>query len=168
MDFLFDYISVNAFWTVLLIIHGLVSVALLGALTHQALAVLMPVRAGSGSDGFVARFRAVSGPRYANAVCVLWVVSFFFGAWLYAKYRIYVRIPIEQQEYFKTLGAFEMKEHLVTFGLGLLPAYWVLWRNAANRGWDGARKWLTVWLAAVCWYAFLVGHVVNNVRGYGS
>ena len=167
MDFLYDYISVGAFWTTLLIIHGLVSVALLGALTHQAMAVLMPVRSGAGADGFVARFRAVSGPRYANAVCVLWVIAFFFGAWLYAKYRIYVRIPIEQEEHFKTLGAFELKEHLVSIGLGLLPVYWVLWRNAAERALDGARKWLTVWLAVICWYAFLVGHVVNNARGFG-
>ena len=37
-------ISVNTFWTILLILHGLLAIALLGALTHQAMAVLMPVR----------------------------------------------------------------------------------------------------------------------------
>ena len=83
MDFLFDYIQVSTFWTILLIIHGLLAVALLGALTHQAMAVLWPVRAGE-VDSFVARFRGVSGRRYANAVCVLWIVTFIFGAWLYA------------------------------------------------------------------------------------
>ena len=35
MDFLFDYISVNTFWTILFTIHALLAVALLGALTHQ-------------------------------------------------------------------------------------------------------------------------------------
>ena len=75
MDFLFDYIHVNTFWTILLILHGLASVALLGALTHQAMAVLWPARAGQG-DGIVVRFRAVSGRRYATAVCVLWVIAF--------------------------------------------------------------------------------------------
>lgn len=168
MDFLFDYISVNTFWTILLIIHGLLAVALLGALTHQAMAVLMPVRQSAGGDHFVTRFRAVSGPRYANAVCLLWVITFIFGAWLYAKYRIYVRIPIEQDGFWKTLGVFELKEHLTTFGLAFLPIYWVLWKNAAKREYDNARKWLTAWLAAICWFAFLVGHIVNNVRGYGS
>jgi hypothetical protein len=168
MDFVFDYISVNTFWTIVLIVHGLLAVALLGALTHQAMAVLMPVRQAAGADRFVARFRAVSGPRYANAVCVLWLVTFIFGAWLYTKYRIYVRIPIEQEGHWKTQGFFEMKEHLVTFGLGLLPIYWYLWRNAAVAQYAGARKWLTAWLAAICWYAFLTGHVVNNVRGFGS
>ena len=168
MDFLFDYISVNAFWTVLLIVHGLLAVALLGALTHQAMAVLSPMRKGVSGQGFIVRFRSVSGPRYTAAVCILWVLTFVFGAWLYAKYRIYVRIPIEEEGHWKTQGAFELKEHLVTFGLGALPAYWYLWQNAANAAYDSARKWLTVWLAAVCWYGFLVGHVVNNVRGYGS
>ena len=62
---------------------------------------------------------------------------------------------------------FELKEHLVTIGLGLLPAYWYLWKNKAP-DYENARKWVTVVLAAFCWYAFLVGHVVNNVRGFGS
>ncbi len=168
MDFLLDYISVNTFWTILLIVHGLLAVALLGALTHQAMAVLMPVRGAAGSDHFMARFRAVSGPRYANAVCLLWVICFILGAWLYTKYRIYVRIPIEQEGFWKTLGVFELKEHLTTFGLACLPIYWLLWKNAGKREYDSARKWLTAWLAAICWFAFLVGHIVNNVRGYGS
>ena len=26
----------------------------------------------------------------------------------------------------------------------------------------------TMALAAMCWYMFLTGHIVNNVRGFGS
>ena len=44
MDFVFDYISVNAFWTIVLIVHALLAVATLGALTHQAMSVAMPAR----------------------------------------------------------------------------------------------------------------------------
>ena len=171
MDLVLDYISVNTFWTILSIFHALLAVALLGALTHQAAAVLAPPRAGA-TGGFVTHFRSVSGPRYAAAVCVLWVLVFIFVGWIYTKYRIYVRIPIEQEGMFKTLGVFELKEHLATIGLGLLPVYWHLWKNARNvantAAYDSARKWLTVVLAAICWYAFLTGHVVNNVRGFGS
>jgi hypothetical protein len=166
MDFVLDYISVNTFWTILFIAHALLAVALLGALTHQAAAVLAPPRAGA-AGGFVTRFRSVSGPSYAAAVCTLWVLAFILGGWIYAKYRVYVRIPIEQEGLFKTLGAFELKEHLTTIGLGLLPLYWHLWKNARNAAYDSARKGLTVVLAAICWYAFLTGHVVNNVRGFG-
>lgn len=168
MDFLLDYISVTTFWTILFIAHALFAVALLGALTHQAMSVLAPVRRGVGAGNFVTRFRAVQGAGYATAICVLWIVTFIFGAWIYTKYRIYVRIPIEQQGFWKTQGVFELKEHLATIGLGVLPVYWLFWKNAMNAEYDSARRWLTVTLAAMCWYMFLVGHIVNNVRGFGS
>ena len=99
---------------------------------------------------------------------MLWIVTFTFGAWLYTKYRINVRIPIEQAGFWKTQGFFEMKEHLATIGLGLLPIYWYLWKNSRQADYDSARKWLTMYLAGACWFIFLVGHVVNNVRGFGS
>jgi hypothetical protein len=170
-DVILDYISVNTYWTILFTCHALLAVALLGALTHQAMSVLMPVRQGAAAAGganFVQRFRAVHGAGYAVAVCVLWIVTFFFGAWIYTKYRMYVRIPIEQDGYWKTQGVFELKEHLASIGLGLLPVYWYFWMNARNPQYDAARKGITVTLAAFCWYIFLVGHIVNNVRGFGS
>jgi hypothetical protein len=167
MDFIFDYIRVNTFWTILFILHALLAVALLGALTHQAVSVLLPVRQAAGGAGFVTRFRAVHGPGYATAVCVLWVLTFIMGAWIYIKYRTYIRIPLERAGYAKTQGVFELKEHLVTVGLMMLPAYWYLWKNKAPE-YDSVRKWVTVVLAAFCWYAFLIGHILNNVRGFGS
>jgi hypothetical protein len=166
MDFIFDYISVNTYWTILLIIHGLLAIALLGAITHQASSVLMPVRAPAG--GFVTRFRAVKGAGYATAICVLWVVTFIMGAWIYIKYRTYVRIPIERAGYWKTQGFFDLKEHVVTIGLCLLPVYWYLWKNGNVPDYATARKWVTVVLAAFCWFGFLIGHILNNVRGFGS
>jgi hypothetical protein len=161
-------ISVTTFWTILLIIHGLLAVTLLGALTHQAVATLLPLRQAAGVAGFVTRVRAVTGAAYATAVCILWVLTWIMGAWLYTKYRIYVRIPIEQAGYWKTQGFFELKEHVATIGLGLLPVYWFFWKNAHNHDYDSVRKGVTLWLAAACWFNFLVGHVVNNVRGFGS
>jgi hypothetical protein len=168
MDFVYDYISVHTFWTILLIVHGLLAVTLLGALSHQAMSVLMAARRTVGPRGIVARFSSVQGAGYASAVCVLWIVTFTFGAWIYTKYRIYIRIPIEQDGFWKTQGAFEMKEHLASIGLGLLPIYWFFWKNTRDPQYDSARKWLTVTLAAMGWYMFLTGHVVNNVRGFGS
>jgi hypothetical protein len=173
-DFLLDYISVTTFWTILMIIHGLLAVALLGAITHQAMSVLKPVQRGvavgatGASPGFVTRFRSVQGAGYAVAICVLWIVTYIFGSWIYTKYRMYVRIPIETQGFWKTQGVFELKEHLASIGLGLLPIYWFFWKNARDTQYDNARKWLTAVLAAMVWYMFLVGHIVNNVRGFGS
>jgi hypothetical protein len=167
-DFMLDLMSVNTYWTVLFIAHGLLAVALLGALTHQAMAVMMPVKQLAGAPGFVDRFRAVPAAGYATAICVLWVLTFIMGSWIYIKYRIYIRIPIEQAGFWKTQGFFELKEHLASFGLGILPIYWYFWKNARNPEYDSARKWVTVVLASLCWFIFLVGHVVNNVRGFGS
>jgi hypothetical protein len=166
-DFILDYIDVTTFWTILMMTHGLLAVALLGAITHQAMSVLAPVRQATGG-GIVTRFRAVQGAGYAAAVCVLWVVTFIFGAWIYTKYRMYVRVPIEQQGFWKTLGVFDLKEHIATLGLGLLPIYWYFWKNARNAEYDSPRRWLTVVMAGMVWYLFLVGHFLNNVRGFGS
>jgi len=170
-DFILDYISDTTFWTILLIVHGLLAIALLGAITHQAMSVLMPVRrvaGAAGEPGIVTRFRSVQGAGYTAAVCALWIVVYFFGAWLYTKYRMYVRIPIEAQGFWKTQGVFDLKEHVATIGLGLLPIYWFFWKNVRNPEYDSARRWLTVVLAAMVWYNFLVGHILNNVRGFGS
>ena len=166
-DFILDWIDVSTFWTILMMAHGLLAVALLGAITHQAVSVLAPVRQAA-SPGFVTRYRAVHGAGYAGAVCVLWIVTFLFGAWIYTKYRMYVRIPIEAQGYWKTLGAFDLKEHVATIGLFLLPIYWYFWKNARTAEYDSPRRWLTVLMAAMVWYLFLVGHFLNNVRGFGS
>jgi hypothetical protein len=168
MDFVLDYISVNSLWTILFTIHALLAVALLGALTHQAVSVLLPVRQAAGDGGFIMRFRAVHSPGYATAVCVLWLVTALFGAWIYIKYRVYIRIPLAQQGFWKVQGVFELKEQLATLGFGILPVYWYFWKNARNAAYDSPRKWITVTLAALCWYMFLAGHIVNNARGFGS
>jgi hypothetical protein len=170
-DFILDYVTLTTFWTILFTCHALCAVALLGALSHQAMSVLMPVRrvaGAAGEPGIVTRFRSVQGAGYTAAVCVLWIVVYFFGAWLYTKYRMYVRIPIEAQGFWKTQGVFDLKEHVATIGLGLLPIYWFFWKNVRDPEYDSARKWLTVVLAAMVWYNFLVGHILNNVRGFGS
>jgi hypothetical protein len=165
-----DIISVNTWWTIWLLVHLMLSVALIGALTHQAVSVAMPVRqvAGAGGPGFVTRFRAVPAAGYAAAVCLLWVLTFIVGSYIYTKYRIYVRIPIEQAGHWKTQGFFDFKEHIASIGLVLLPIYWYLWKNAQNPEYATARKAVTVYLCVACWFLFIVGHVLNNTRGFGS
>jgi hypothetical protein len=160
-----DWISTNTFWTLWLLVHLILAIGLLGALTHQAMAVAFPARWASG---IVARFRAVPAAGYATTVCVLWVLTFIVGSFIYTKYRIYIRIPLEAGHYYKTGGFFDFKEHVATLGLVLLPAYWYAWKNAQNTRYYTVRKGLTLVLAAMCWFLFIVGHVVNNTRGFGS
>ncbi len=154
------------FWTTLLILHGLLALALLGAITHQAVAVWWPVSAPAGS--FVARFRAVPGVSYVGAIIVLYVLTFILGAWIYTQYRFTARLALEQLRFFKTVGVFELKEHLATIGLILLPAYWAYWRQPLSQEYASARRSVTLLLALLVWSNFLIGHIVNNARGMGS
>jgi hypothetical protein len=57
---------------------------------------------------------------------------------------------------------------VATLGLVLLPAYWYFWKNAQNPEYDNARKGVTLVLAVTVWFLFVVGHVLNNTRGFGS
>lgn len=152
--------------TVLLIIHGLLAVALLGAITHQAMSVLAPARKPAAS--FAGRFRAVSGASYSNAIVVLYLLTAILGGIIYATYRIEVRVVIEQLEMWPAHGAFELKEHLAALGLGILPAYWYYWRQPLAGEHARTRTALTAMLAFIVWWNFLVGHVLNNIRGFGS
>ena len=160
-------VSTNTLWSLWLFVHLILAVGLLGALTHQAMAVALPVRQRS-AGGIVTRFRAVPAAGYATAVCVLWVLTFLVGSYIYTQYRIYIRIPLEQTGHYKTGGFFDFKEHVASIGLTLLPAYWYFWKNAQNADYDNARKGVTLVLAVMCWFLFIVGHVLNNTRGFAS
>jgi len=153
-------------WTVLLIVHGLLAVALLGAITHQTLSVWVPAR--RPADSFVARFRSVPGASYANAMVVLYLFTFVFGGIIYTEYRISVRTVVEQLGMWSHNGAFELKEHFAAVGLAILPAYWHYWREPVSGEHGRTRDVLTALLAFIVWWNFLVGHILNNIRGFGS
>jgi hypothetical protein len=152
--------------TALLIFHGLLAVALLGAVTHQAASVWLPARKPAGS--FVDRFRAVPATSYAGAIVVLYLLTAVLGAVIYPEYRMSIRVVLEQLELRSANGVFELKEHVAVVGLALLPAYRHFWRAPLQDGHAGTRALLTALLALVVWWNFLVGHVLNNIRGFGS
>ena len=148
----------------LLIAHGLLAVTLLGAITHQAWS-LVPRRAAAGPLSFVERFRSVNSGAYVNAIVVLFVVTAMGGALLYPQYRLDVRTALEDQQLRAANGIFEIKEHLAAIGLGLLPTYWLFWRAPLVTEQSATRRSLTWLLAFIVWWSFLVGHVLNNIKG---
>jgi hypothetical protein len=151
--------------TAFVIMHGLVAVALLGAITHQTLATWAPGRARLGS--FFGRFRAVPPASFAGAIVLLYTVSAILGALLYVDFRVDIKPVLENSGHWKTLGLFDIKEHFVAIGLALLPAYWVCWRRPCTDEPPRTRAALTLLLAFVVWWSFLIGHVTNNIRGFG-
>jgi hypothetical protein len=152
-------------WSILLIVHGILAVFLLGAITHQAIGVSWP--GTKRSSGFVNAIRGVNGMSYTNVVIVLFLVTFTIGTIIYPTYRVNVRTVLQEYRDFKPEGMFEMKEHLLALSLALLPIYWYLWRkaSAANRV---ARAAVTSIIAVAVWWGFLTGHIINNIRGFGS
>jgi hypothetical protein len=125
-----------------------------------------PARGRPGS--FIGRFRAVSPAGFANAVVLLYAVSFVLGGIVYLYFRVDIRPGLEQAGHWQALGLFDLKEHFVAIGLALLPAYWVCWRQPLADEPARARSALTTMLAFIAWWSFLIGHVLNNIRGFGS
>lgn len=152
--------------TTLLIFHGLCAVFMLGALTHQTLSAWWPATAGAGRSVFHS-FRAVRAATYANTIVILYVATALMGAVLYPTYRIGVRSFFEDLRLNTATGIFELKEHFVAVGLGLLPAYWYFWRQPLVAETATARKAVTALLAFIVWYSFIVGHVTSSIRGFG-
>jgi hypothetical protein len=150
--------------TILLMVHGILAVFLLGALTHQAFAVWW--RPARGDQTFFASYRAVRAERYVNTTIVLYVLTYLVGGFLlYPEYRYIVRPVLEQLHRNATVGSFELKEHFMTVGIALLPLYWYLWKRPQTS--VAAQKLVTLVLALLVWYGFIVGHLLNNTRGFG-
>jgi hypothetical protein len=148
--------------TFLVILHGLLAVALLGSITHQAVTVVWP---GRSKAGFVSAYRSVSGPIYANANIVLFLIVAFLGGYIYPIYRVWVRTYLENARLFPAVGSFEIKEQFIAIGLGLLPLYWLVWHRAEPAA-KSARTAVTLMLCFIVWFGFLVGHILNNIRGF--
>ena len=150
--------------TILLLVHTLLAVGLLGAITHQALSVA-PLAAVTGGRSFFARFRSVNGPAYALPIVILFVLTAVLGGLLYPQYRIDVRVLLEDTNSRSANGIFEIKEHFIAVGLGVLPAYLMSWRTPLAPQFASARRYLTWILAFFVWWAFVVGHLLNNFKG---
>jgi hypothetical protein len=146
-----------------LLFHLLAAVALLGALSHQAVALFVG-RKLSG-DSFAARYARVNDARFARAIIFLYLGVILFGTMIYPSYRVDVRIPFEEMGLRWAVGLFEVKEHAAGIGLGVLPLYAYLWRVESVPEHRLDRRMITALLAAIVWYDFLVGHILNNIRG---
>jgi len=150
--------------TFLLILHSLVGVALLGAITHQVLALLphRTVRTGS----FVDRYTSVNRKVFTGAIVCFYIAQVALGAIIYPTYRLQVRIPFEEMSLGWAVGLFELKEHYAAIGLGLLPLYFAAWRTDSTDADLRDRSAVTFLIAFIVWWDFIIGHVLNNIRGF--
>jgi hypothetical protein len=96
----------------------------------------------------------------------LYLSTAILGGIIYPSYRLSIRVVFEQLEIWKANGLFELKEHFIAVGIGMLPAYWYFWQRPLADGYARTRAVLTALLAFVVWWSFLVGHILNNIRGF--
>ena len=148
---------------ILLLLHVLVSVTLLGAVTHQSFSVAR--RRPPADSAFVNRFRNVHSMTFTNVIVLLFALSSVMGGLLYPRYRVDVRPMLEDMQLRAANGIFEIKEHFAAVGLGLLPAYWRYWRPPLSIEYAQTRRYLTWMLAFIVWWNFLVGEILNNIKG---
>src|SRR5258706_16392705 len=95
--------------TALLIIHGVLAVFLIGAVTHHFLSVFWPRR--PGQTDFVARARGVNSIGYVQTIIILYVVTFAVGAYLFPTYHVFLRPPLQLLILTSAIGLFEIKEN---------------------------------------------------------
>jgi hypothetical protein len=119
-------------WSILLIIHGILAVFLLGAVTHQAVGAAWPVT--KKGSGFFQSVRGVDGMSYTNAVVVLFAVTFAMGTIIYPTYRVSVRTVLQEYRLVKPEGMFEMKEQCWRFH----------WRSCRSTGSFGVGRRKTI------------------------
>jgi len=147
--------------TFLLVLHGIFSVFLLGAVTHHALGVFWPRK--PGQNDFVARARGLNPMGYVQAIIILYVIEFALGAILYPTYRVLARPPLQDLMLTYIIGLFEVKENFAAIVLAMLPAYWYFWKKAPQ--YTTTRAAISGILFIVVWYNMIAGHLVNNARG---
>jgi len=129
--------------TALLILHGLIAVALLGAVTHQALAV--SVRRTESAHALV--HARVSAPPNAGAYGTP-VVVLYIAAMAWARFVIHA-IGFVVRPLLQTLDLRGAKRRLRVEGtffrhrLMLLPAYWASWKQPLAAEYQSSRLWLT-------------------------
>ena len=150
--------------TALLLLHGLCAVALLGAITHQALAASIK-RGELRGRSFLARFRATDSTAYATPIAVMFLAVMLIGAVLYPRYRFSVRPFVQSMDLRAANGAFELKEHFSALGLVMLPAYWACWKQPLAPEYDTARVGLTWMLALIVWWNFVAGQWLVAIKG---
>ena len=153
--------------TVLLIIHGLVAVALLGAITHQTLAAWAPVSARPGS--FFGRFRTV--PSGYVRQCRRRSVSR-----LRDPGRDHLsRLP-HRREADARAGPATGRHSASSISRSISsPSVRPCCRPIGSAGGgrvttrsDRTRAILTSIIAFIVWWGFLAGHVTNNIMGFGG
>ncbi len=123
--------------TALLIVHGILAMFLVGAITHQTLGLFWP--SVPGQTGFVARVRVTNSQGYVNAIIVL--VFVIIHRWARFSTRPTASSCVRRLQDLQltyAIGLFEVKENFAAICSRLLPSYWYFWKKMPEYTTDDA------------------------------
>lgn len=142
----------------LLLVHLVIAAFALGAVTHHAWLVF-------GRNAIVRR------ARYAGWMAIGYPLALLAGVLIYPSYNVLVRKPpigVLEATHRWAVGLFEIKEHLGTLALVMLP-----WLVISARTYERLSPWeRTNYRVATCvftlfvYYAFLSGGLVTAVKSF--
>lgn len=147
----------------LLICHGIVAVILVGAVTHQAIGVWKTRPMPSAT--FFQSLVNTRGATYTNAIVILYLLTAIGGGIIYPTYVLDVKGSLTDAQMLSAIGAFEIKEHFAIIGVAMLPTYWYYWKKVGPAEHVMTRRLATTLLALLVWWSFVVGHILNNIKG---
>lgn len=144
----------------LLVLHALCAAALCGAAVHQGVVAWLALR-GRPRPRLLRLYGLVS-------LC-LYCVTLLFGALLYPRYRIFIRMLYLDRHAPWAANLFDLKENLATLGVPLAIGAFLLSRDAAALREDRAaarlHALLALGLAALCLFNLISGLLCTSVRG---
>ena len=100
-----------------------------------------------------------------NAIIFLYLLSFVIGVYIYPTFVLDVKGAVAGYGMRKTVGVFQLKEHIAVIGLVMLPMYSHYWRVVPLKEGAQTRRFLTTLLMFVVWWNLIVGHILNNIKG---
>jgi hypothetical protein len=94
----------------LLMLHVLVAVVLIGAVTHQVFSLWRPVPAEAHRNLWKS-FRSVRSIAFTKSIAVLYVLTVIGGGIVYPFYVLDAKKPLLNMGLEPVVGVFEIKEH---------------------------------------------------------
>jgi len=143
----------------LLIVHLMVSVFAIGAVTHHWWLVVR------GSSSSVRLYR------FAGWMAIGYTLALLLGVLIYPSYNVLIRKPplgVLESSASWAVGLFEIKEHLGSIALAMLP--WLILSARFYEKLNGLQRISYIaatWLFTVfVYYVFIVGALVTTIKTF--
>ncbi len=152
-------VFLEKYYSLILMLHLLITFVLVGSMTHNLLVVFKYVRGKFGRK----RLEWL----YVRVAFWSYLVVYITGAVIYPAFRVYIRGAAFDPLKWPT-GLFEVKEHWGALGMALFVIYYLL-RKSFDPEQEKHKLWfyvpLCVLINAIIWYKVIVGCYLSSLKG---